>query len=183
MKYLILFFILCSSANALDFDMSIGKTESTHDLSASIGVVTEAFGNKIRFGINSLGTPSVTRLADPADWDDDIAECTAAGRTGCGGPYYHLQPGRLNELYISVVHDLGPVGIEIGAGFYKPFYHQDVNAASVIGPHNDEMNIAPIVGIVFDNGIVVSIQKVSTMYGDCDGHSYRSWLSNISIRF
>lgn len=187
MKRIILALVLMASfgAHAYDFEVSVGKTHDTHELSYSLGVVGEIYGQEVRAGYANLGTNNMGSPVAPEDYADDQM-------ANWGTPPCHwLAQKERKELYLTV----DPVvyrgtyiwQIELGAAAYHPQWQQDicVNAANEPAhAYGNPWGISPIFGLVVGDGktsVALQFQNI-TERGDWENGNPSSSVFNLSIR-
>jgi hypothetical protein len=177
--------LFVGSAHAVDFEASIGKTANTHELSYSIGIIGEAYGQEVRAGYANLGSNNMGSPVAADDYADDAM-------AGWGQPPCHwLKQKELKELYLTVA----PViyrgaylwQIELGAAAYHPQWQQDicVNAANEPAhAYGNPWGITPIIGLIVGDGktsVALQYQNI-TERGDWENSEPRSAVINLSLR-
>lgn len=180
---LALLLLLASTAHAVDFEASIGKSSNTTNMAYSLGMTGLVSDNlRWRAGYAVLGTPSYNHLVSPEDAADDI-------QAGAGpGPYYWANSSNNKGLYATLAPEMHrgdwTFSVEGGLFAYRPSFQQDVAVGASPDHPPARINFGPIFGASIGYGetsLVLQFHNV-TEYWDWESGTPSSKIFTLSLR-
>lgn len=185
MKYfLILLFSLSFSAQALDFEASLGKSGNSSGPAYSIGVTgLIAEGWRFHAGWANLGTQNldVNTATEVSGYDEIMA-----GRYS--PPLHWIKTRPVKELFVTVDPEwkIGQLtyALEVGVAAYHPMMQEDLAVGEAAPAEDGRINYTGILGasIGYGNTSVVISRQLITEYRDWLNGSPSSKMVTLSIR-
>ena len=177
---------IATAANAVDFEVSMGKTVTSINQAYSIGITGKATDSlRWRAGYANLGAPKINLLASADASEDDIG----AGKGTA--PYYWIQPKDTKELYATIAKEWysGAWTYSLGGGLalYRPMQQEDRHIGDNSMPNCDggRRNFTPVIeaGVGYGNATLAMSYQTITEYGDWEDNAPKSRTITTWLRY